>query len=101
MGQCVEIVSLIAIPNEVADKFLGKSPWRLIGSGVTFCFPLARVRTDRPGRNPPSFHSICAQEDTSKVVPYHSPAEGFGARLELVPLVTDSRWLIVILGTRT
>ena len=55
MGQCVEIVSLIAIPNEVADKFLGKSPWRLIGSGVTFYFPLARVRTDRPSRNPPTF----------------------------------------------
>src|SRR5258708_31109256 len=61
LGQCVEIVSLIIYLQQLGHKFLGKSPWRLIGSGVTFYFPLARVRTDRPGRNPPSLHSVRAR----------------------------------------
>lgn len=39
---------------------------RLIGSGVTFRFLLARVRTDRPGRNPPSPSlTHCAFEPSS------------------------------------
>src|SRR5258708_4754116 len=56
LGQCVRNRLADHLSrNQLGRKFLGKSPWRLTGSGVPFYFPLARVRTDRPGRNPPSF----------------------------------------------
>ncbi len=80
MGQCVELVSLIIYLQQLGHKFLGKSPWRLIGSGVTFYFP-SRAGQDQPTRPEPSLpYSSARAGDTSKVVPYHSPAEGFGGR---------------------
>ena len=40
-------------------KISGKSPWRLIGSGVTFISSSYAGRTDRPGRNLPHTIESC------------------------------------------
>ncbi len=55
-----------------------------------FLFSLSRGSgpTDPAGTLPP-FIRLRMLTDTSKVVPYHSPAGGFGARLEPVPLTID------------
>ena len=64
-----------------------------------------RAGQDQPTRPEPSLLLIRlpVRENTSKVVPYHSPAEGFGARPDLILLTIDlydSRCVILILGGR-
>ena len=54
--------SSYAIEKSGAHKCLGKSPWRLIGSGVTFYPPHAQVGpTDLAGTFPPHW-SVSKQE---------------------------------------
>ena len=64
-----------------------------------------RAGQDQPTRPEPSLPWIPlpVRENTSKVVPDHSPAEGFGARLDPIFLTIDlydSRCVILILGGR-
>jgi hypothetical protein len=48
----------------------------------------SRAGQDQPARPEPSLllNRLRVQENTSKVVPHHAPAEGFGRDPELVPL---------------
>ncbi len=93
MGQRVEIVSLIAIfkptRSQVSSRLRKNAQLLPYRGRAALRAPLSRGSepTDPAGTLPPL--SSRTREDTSKVVPYHSPVEGFGGRLELVPLTID------------
>ena len=103
MGHCVELVSLIIYLQQLGHKFLGKSPWRLIGSGVTFYLPFARVRTDRPGRNPPSCYSSAHARPYLESSTLSFPCLGIRHPASICTLnnrLYESRRVILNLGTR-
>ncbi len=75
MGQCVEIVSLITISNPTRSRVSRGVAVEVHRFRRDFLLS-SRAGQDRPARPEPSLLSfgLRAQGDTSKVVPYHSPA---------------------------